>query len=119
MHTLSQENYQGMSDTCLALIDAVLLKPADFSAGYISERLPVWEAYFARFGYGSKTKEVLAWLRDGVKINWVPAFAPCQQAHPRFAKKIERVRAMLSQTVGPQRGGGYARSGDASGSAIL
>jgi len=104
MFTLTQGHYQDMSEANFkGAMEAVLLNSVDFSAGYISERLPVWEAYFKRFGGGSKTQEVSALLREGVKIRWVPAFSPCQQAHPRYEKRLERVRAMLSQTVGPQR----------------
>ncbi len=84
-------------------IHSIVLQPEAFKAGFISSRLPVWEFYFDKFGWSSKTKEVFTWLKEGLQCQWVPVDHPAQLKHPRYHKRLSLVHDLLVQTLGPDQ----------------
>lgn len=92
---------EGLADAdWLKSVKSFLLPVESFRAGFISMRIDTWQMYFETFGWTAKSKAVLHWLEHGLNVNWVPVQATCQQRHPRFAKRLELVKALLTKTVG-------------------
>ena len=89
--TMSNEQY-------LASIQAELIDPNKFTAGYISEHRDNFQTYFKTLKVDTAdTRKVLNWLQRGVGIHWTNPYSKEQQAHPRFKQKLAQVRALLEQ----------------------
>lgn len=79
------------------------LKDDEFVAGVPNTRLTAWEEYF-RWARGdaplaAEQQEILAWLRHGVKVEWVGVDAKAQQDHPRYGQRRQQVLELLSNTL--------------------
>lgn len=93
-----------MSDEAwVAHVKSMLLPLEHFRAGFISTRIDSWQLYFQQFGMTAKARQILQWLEHGLDISWVPVDSLSQQKHPRYAKKVELVRALLTKTVGAEQ----------------
>jgi hypothetical protein len=54
-----------------------------------------------------RAMQVLLWLRDVVKIEWVLMREPGHMNHPKFAQELEMLRALLAdRRPGYSRGNG-------------
>ena len=84
----------------LSAVHAFLLPPQLFQAGYISTRLTVWQRYFDVMGWTAKAKLIVDWLARGLRINFVPIHADCQQRHSRFHDRVMQVRNLLDRNIG-------------------
>ena len=78
-----------------------MLDPAQFVAGNLTRHHAAWKMLFAKYGYTKRARHVLRWVAEGVKFEFVSPFSPGQEKHPRFQTKLQVVRQLLSDTVGP------------------
>ena len=99
-----------------AQLAAILPDAERFQAGGFGRQALMWERYFqlaasSRAGPGvrdgaphpplSKTQKWLVKaLKEGVRLDWVPVYAPCQRGAPDRRKKAEVVWRMLSAALG-------------------
>ena len=84
-------------------VTTMLLPLEHFRAGFISSRIDSWRLYFQHFGLTTKARQIPQWLEDGLDISWVHIHATSQQLHPRYAKKLELVKALLAKTLGVEK----------------
>ena len=84
-------------------VNSILLPLEHFRAGFISSRIDSWRLYFQQFGLITKAQQILQWLEYGLDISWVPVDAPTQQLHPRYAKRLELVKALLAKSLGAEQ----------------
>ncbi len=73
--------------------------PDDFQAGTLHTRVAAFEAHWSRHANKPTIRLLLHVLREGYKLHLKHPYAPCQQAHPRFANKEREVRALLSHVL--------------------
>lgn len=100
---LSFQNSPYDVDSLLLFFDAARLEESRFVSGFLASRLSSWQRWVKLTGQENSriARQVLSWVRSGVKLEFCSPFSPCQQSHPRYAANISRVRQMLAREVGP------------------
>ena len=92
----------GSSDEqLLSYLHSIMLDPIQFVAGNLTRHHAAWQMLFRTYGYTKRARHVLSWVADGIKFEFVSPFSPGQERHPRYRVRLQLVRQLLSNTVGP------------------
>ena len=101
---LEQPDAMDMSsdDQLLSYLHSIMLDPAQFVAGNLTRHLAAWQMFCSKFGHNKPARQVLAWVSEGIKFEFVSPFSPGQERHPRYHSKLQQVDQLLCNTVGPE-----------------
>lgn len=83
-------------------IQSCLLSGDGFQSGSLHRHLAVWRHYFdtTSFSHHSVVRRVLQWVQHGYTLDFVSPFAPEQVAHPRYERRLARLRQSVARVVG-------------------
>ena len=83
----------------LQYLHSIMLDPAQFVAGNLARHHAAWQMFGSKFGHTKQAKQVLSWVAEGIKFDFVSPFCPGQEKHPRYHAKLLQVEQLLCSTV--------------------
>ena len=75
--------YLSSDDQLLSYLHSIMLDPAQFVAGNLTRHLAAWQLFCSKFGNNKPARQVLAWVVEGIKFEFVSPSSPGQEKHPR------------------------------------
>lgn len=98
----TQAQEAGISEQEWTVLEALLLPADDFAPGSLHLHREAWSLLLAeRAKRDPKAAEVLSWVQQGYPLTFTSVTADSQLSKPGYQRKLDVVRSLLRQLVGP------------------